>query len=200
VVCHGLTNDLDYTFSAGQNFTIRIINREKSVITIRHEKPEDSEAIYSVIEKTFKRDAEAKLAGKLRQACADHLSLVAEDNGAIVGHIMFTPAIIRNGKETRGMGLAPMSVLPSRQRKGIGSMLVRTGLDILRQQGCPFVIVLGHPDYYPRFGFQPAVRFNVKSQWEDVPDEAFMILVLDENVMENVSGIAMFREEFNEAL
>jgi len=168
------------------------------VILIRHEIPEDIPLIYAVIEQTFKRDAEARLADKLRQACVDHLSLVADDNGTIVGHIMFTPVLIKNDKEVRGMGLAPMSVLPSRQRRGIGTQLVKSGLQILREKGCPFVIVLGHPDYYPRFGFQPASSFNIKSQWEGVPDEAFMILVLEEEAMQNVSGIAMFRDEFNQ--
>jgi putative acetyltransferase len=173
--------------------------RDKTVIKIRFEKPEDLPLIYSVIAQTFKRTAEAKLADNLRQACSDHLSLVAEDNGTIVGHIMFTPVLIKNGKEAQGMGLAPMAVLPSRQRQGIGILLVESGLQILREKGCPFVIVLGHPDYYPRFGFQPASRFNIRSQWEDVPDEAFMILVLDDNAMQNVSGIATFRDEFNDA-
>lgn len=168
------------------------------MILIRHEIPEDIPLIYAVIEQTFKRDAEARLADKLRQACVDHLSLVADDNGTIVGHIMFTPVLIKNDKEVRGMGLAPMSVLPSRQRRGIGTQLVKSGLQILREKGCPFVIVLGHPDYYPRFGFQPASSFNIKSQWEGVPDEAFMILVLEEEAMQNVSGIAMFRDEFNQ--
>jgi putative acetyltransferase len=60
--------------------------------------------------------------------------------------------------------------------------------------------VLGHPDYYPPFGFQPASRFNINSQWADVPDEAFMVLVMDEKAMHTISGIASFREEFNEAL
>jgi putative acetyltransferase len=170
------------------------------VIVIRHEKPEDITLIYSVHEQAFKRDAEARLADKLRQACADHLSLVADDNGTIVGHILFTPVLIKNDKVIQGMGLAPMAVLPSQQSRGIGTMLVKSGLQILQDKGCPFVIVLGYPDYYPRFGFQPASRFNIKSQWEGVPDEAFMILVLDDKVLRNVSGIAMFRDEFNEAL
>ena len=170
------------------------------MIVIRPEKPEDVPLIYSVHEKTFKRDAEAKLADKLRQACDDHLSLVAEVNGTIAGHIMFTPVQIINGKKVQGMGLAPMAVLSSRQRCGIGTLLVKSGLQVLQDQGCPFVIVLGHPDYYPRFGFQPASRFNVKSQWEGVPDEAFMILVLDEKACQNLSGIAMFRHEFDETL
>jgi len=170
------------------------------VLSIRYEKPEDIPLIYSVHEKTFKRDAEARLADRLRRACTDHISLVAEDNGTIVGHVMFTPVLIKNEKQVRGMGLAPMAVLPSYQRRGIGTLLVNSGLQMLQKKGCPFVIVLGHPDYYPRFGFQPASRFNVRSQWEGVPDEAFMILVLDDKALQNVSGIAVFRDEFDEQL
>jgi putative acetyltransferase len=112
---------------------------------------------------------------------------------------MFTPVRIKEGN-IQGMGLAPMAVMPSKQRQGIGAQLIKYGLQFLQEKGCPFVIVLGHPDYYPRFGFQPASRFNIKSQWEDVPDDAFMILVMDDNAMLNVSGIATFRDEFNEAL
>jgi len=169
------------------------------VITIRYEKPNDRPFANSVIEKAFKRDAEVRLAEKLRLKSADHLSLVAEDKGTIVGHIMFTPVLMKNGNEVQGMGLAPMSVLPSMQRRGIGTLLVKEGLRILEEEGCPFVIVLGHPGYYPRFGFQPASRFNIRSQWEDVPDEAFMIFILDEKAMRNVSGTAFFREEFSES-
>jgi len=168
------------------------------VVNIRFEKPEDIPLIYSLLEQTFKRDAEAKLADKLRQACAEHLSLVADDNGTIIGHIMFTPVLIRNDTVVQGMGLAPMAVLPSRQGRGIGTLLVKSGLQILKEKECPFVIVLGHPDYYPRFGFQAASRFNIKSQWDGVPDEAFMLLVMDDKAMRNVSGIAIFRDEFNE--
>ena len=170
------------------------------MVSIRHEKPEDIPFIYSVHEQTFKRDAEAKLTDKLREACTDCLSLVADDNGSIVGHIMFSPVLIKKEKIISGMGLAPMAVLPSKQRQGIGTQLIKSGLQILQEKGCPFVIVLGHPDYYPRFGFQTASRFNIISQWEDVPDDAFMILVMDDNAMQDVSGIATFRDEFNEAL
>jgi len=170
------------------------------VITIRHEKAEDRKQVNSVIEYAFKRDAEANLADRLRQNCISFLSMVADDNGTIVGHIMFTPVLIKNGQEAQGMGLAPMAVIPARQRQGIGTLLVESGLQILKEKGCPFVIVLGHPGYYPRFGFQPASGFNIRSQWEDVPDEAFMILVLDSSPMRNVSGFATFREEFNESL
>jgi len=170
------------------------------MVLIRLENPDDAPLVHSVIVQTFKRDAEAKLADKLRRACTDHLSLVAEDKGAIVGHIMFTPVHILNDKAIQGMGLAPMAVIPAQQRRGIGKLLVKESLKILREKGCPFVLVLGHPDYYPRFGFQPASRFNIKSQWDDVPDEAFMILVMDEKAIKDVSGTAWFRDEFNEAL
>lgn len=96
------------------------------------------------------------------------------------------------------MGLAPTAVLPRRQRQGIGSQLVRRGLDILRERGCPFVVVVGHPEYYPRFGFEPASRHGLASQWEGVPDAAFMVLLLDVHAMAGVSGVAKYREEFNE--
>lgn len=165
------------------------------------EKPEDIAFIHSVNEQAFGRVSEAKLVDTLRLACTDHLSLVADDNGSIIGHLMFTPVVVTDGKQkTEGMGLAPMAVLPSRQRQGIGTQLVDSGLRILKEKGCPFVIVLGHPEYYPRFGFQAASGCNIRTQWDGVPDEAFMILVMDHEAMQNVSGVATFRDEFNDAL
>jgi putative acetyltransferase len=98
------------------------------------------------------------------------------------------------------MGLAPMAVLPSHQRKGIGSRLVRHGLDHLRQSGCPFVIVLGHPEFYPRFGFEPASTYRLVSQWEGVPDAAFMVAVLDPGALPKKGGTARYRDEFDDAM
>jgi len=98
------------------------------------------------------------------------------------------------------MGLAPMAVVPDRQRQGIGSQLVEAGLKVLRQQACPFVMVLGHPEYYPHFGFVPASRHGLACQWEVVPDDAFMVLILDEASMAGVSGVARYRGEFDEAM
>ena len=170
------------------------------MVHIRPEKSEDLPLVNSLIIETFKRDTEARLVDRLRRASADYLSLVADDIGTIVGHIMFTPATITNDRTVTGMGLAPMAVIPSYQHQGIGKLLVREGLRILQETGCPFVIVLGHPDYYPRFGFQPASRYNIRSQWDDVPDEAFMILIMDDKAMRNISGVARFRDEFNDAL
>ena len=86
------------------------------------------------------------------------------------------------------MGLAPMAVLPGRQRQGIGSRLVEAGLRILRKQGCPFVIVLGHPGFYPRFGFLPACRYGLTCQWEGVPDEAFILKRAVETCTDGITG------------
>jgi putative acetyltransferase len=168
--------------------------------TIRLEKYGDAAAIRRVNELAFARSVEADIVDKLRANCAECLSLVADDGG-VVGHILFTPAaIVGAGRRVAGMGLAPMAVLPERQRRGIGSMLARKGIDMLHESGCPFVIVLGHPEYYPRFGFEPASQRGIACQWEGVPDEAFMILMLDAGTMDGVSGVAKYREEFNEAV
>jgi putative acetyltransferase len=166
-------------------------------MTIRPEKPEDASQVRHVNVLAFGQPAEADLVEKLRQACTDSLSLVAED-GAVVGHILFTPVVVESaGRRVVGMGLAPMAVLPDRQRQGIGSQLVRRGLDILRERGCPFVVVVGHPEYYPRFGFERASSHGLASQWEGMPDAAFMVLILDGRAMAGVSGVAAYREEFS---
>jgi len=169
-----------------------------SRVTIRPETSEDVADVRRVNELAFGKSVEANLVNRLRQACADALSLVAED-GVVVGHILFTPVVIESaGRQVVGMGLAPMAVIPGRQRHGIGSQLVRRGLDILRDRGCPFVVVVGHPEYYPRFGFEPASTRGVASQWAGIADAAFMILVLDAHAMRGISGVATYRDEFNE--
>ena len=166
--------------------------------TIRPENVGDTSRVRLVDELAFGRPAEADLVERLRRACPDALSLVAEEGG-VVGHVLFTPVTAGGaGRRVLGMGLAPLAVLPDRQRRGIGSQLVRRGLDVLRERGCPFVVVLGHPEYYPRFGFVPASARGLASQWEGVPDTAFMVLVLDEHAMAGVSGVAAYRDEFNE--
>jgi putative acetyltransferase len=98
------------------------------------------------------------------------------------------------------MGLAPVAVLPEFQNRGIGSELTRRGIEILRGMEAPFIIVLGHAEYYPRFGFEKASRYGIVSQWGGIPDEAFMILILNSEAMESVSGVARYRNEFNEAM
>ena len=167
-------------------------------MTIRPETPDDSRPVRQINELAFGQPAEADLVDKLRRTCADALSLVADD-GEVVGHILFTPVVVQ-GTEQRlaGMGLAPMAVRPDRQRQGVGSQLVRRGLELLSERGCPFVVVVGHPEYYPRFGFAPASKHGLLSQWEGMPDAAFMVLVLDAQAMAGASGVAKYRDEFNE--
>jgi putative acetyltransferase len=171
------------------------------VIRIRLEEPRDILAVRNINEQAFGEPAEADIVDKLRVSCPDAVSLVAVEDGCVVGHIFFTPATVEGESGAIvGMGLAPMAVLAERQREGIGSALVRRGLEILRARGCPFVIVLGHPQYYPRFGFESASKYGLKCQWEGVPEEAFMVIIFDEARMEGVSGVARYRDEFDEAM
>ena len=171
------------------------------MIAIRPEQPDDITAVRTLNETAFGDTAEATIVDALRNACAGAVSLVAEEDDRIVGHIFLTPASVPGDRGvTQGMGLAPLAVSPERQREGIGTMLVQAGIEALRKRNCPFVIVLGHPDYYPRFGFVPASRHGLSCQWDGVPDEAFMVLILDEAAMAGVSGTARYRDEFDQAM
>lgn len=169
------------------------------MLEIRKEEANEREAIHQLNSIAFDHGPEAVLVDKLRITCQDYISFVAVEESSVIGHILFTPAGIEDCSAV-GMGLAPMSVLPSHQREGVGSRLVRYGLDYLRDAGCPFVIVLGHPDYYPRFGFEPASKYQIRSQWEGVPDAAFMIAVFDRGVIPKRGGVARYRDEFDEAM
>lgn len=161
-------------------------------MTIRDEQPEDVVAIREGNRQAFGQDDEGALVDGLRAGGAAMLSLVAVVEGRIVGHIMHSP--LRVGEVT-GAALAPMAVLPAYQGTGIGSRLVTDSIRRLDDAGCLFIIVLGHPHYYPRFGFVPASTRGITCEWE-VPDEAFMVLVLDEARMASVSGRAVYRPEF----
>ncbi len=169
---------------------------------IRQEKTEDINDIHALNELAFGQPQEADIVDKLRNNCGeDLLSLVAVEKEKIVGHILFSSAVIEGQHGViKGKGLAPMAVLPEMQRKGIGTQLVKAGIENLRGMGCPFIIVLGHPEYYPRFGFEKASLYGIKCQWEGVPEEAFMILRLDKSAALPVSGLAKYREEFNETI
>lgn len=170
------------------------------MIIIRPEENRDFDQVREINLSAFDGGPEAGLVDVLRANCADFLSLVADDEGRVVGHILFTPVVVEGSAgEVTGMGLAPMAVLPGRQRNGIGSELVRSGLELLREDGCPFVIVLGHPDYYPRFGFDRASRHGLRSQWDGVPDDAFMVMLFDPDILPDGGGIARYRDEFDAA-
>lgn len=169
------------------------------MIEIRKEEPQDMDAVRQLNLAAFDNGPEAALVDKLRASCKGYLAFVAVEDGSLVGHVLFTPATV-DGSGAVGMGLAPMAVMPSHQRRGIGTRLVRHGLEHLRQSGCPFVIVLGHPEYYPRFGFEPASRYCLRCQWDGVPDAAFMVIVADGSVLPEAGGVARYRGEFDDAM
>ncbi len=167
-------------------------------VFIREEHPDDIKAIRSVNEKAFGQSQESHIVDALRSNAAALLSLVAIVDNEIIGHIMYSPATLQCEQgEILGAALGPMAVLPEYQRKGIGSKLVDTGNQELRAKDVPFIIVLGHPHYYPRFGFEPASRHGIRCEWE-VPDDVFMVLILDQGKMSGVCGVAKYRAEFSD--
>lgn len=163
------------------------------------EHPGDVDGIYLVHQQAFERPDEAEVVNRLRKDSPVFLSIVARNKGRILGHVLFTPASILqpDGSSITGLGLAPLAVLPYYQGQGIGSALCREGLRRIDPAAYPFVIVLGHPGYYPHFGFEPAVNHSVQCAYEDIPDDSFMILILDHEKMSGVSGVAHYRPEFD---
>jgi len=171
-----------------------ILNDGRSqTMKIRSETEGDHDQVRLLNRAAFDSGAEARLVDRLRRQADPSISLVADDGGQLVGHIMFSPATL-DGR-AGGMGLAPMAVSPERQGEGIGSELVRRGLDACRELGVLWVVVLGHAEYYPRFGFVPAVRFGVTSEY-DVPDEVFMAQELVEGALEGAEGRARYHPVF----
>jgi putative acetyltransferase len=162
-------------------------------IEIKEECPGDIATIRSLNSLAFGQDQEGNIIDALRANGAALLSLVAALNGRLVGHIMYSPVSLG---ELMGAGLGPMAVRPGHQRQGIGSKLVQMGNQKLQEAGCPFIVVLGHPNFYPRFGFRPASTFGITCEWE-VADDVFMMLVLDQARMHGVSGLAKYRPEFS---
>jgi putative acetyltransferase len=165
---------------------------------IRHEEPKDQAGVRGVNASAFDTPSEANLVDVLRKEVHPVISLVAEDNGAIVGHIMFSPVSLSDHAELKIMGLGPMAVAPEHQRKGIGSALVMAGLESCKDLGFGAVIVLGHSGYYPRFGFSPSVRYDIRCEYE-VPQEAFMVLELVTGYLRGAEGIIKYHAAFNEA-
>jgi putative acetyltransferase len=164
-------------------------------IKIRPEKPSDREAVYAIHCAAFGGSAEAELANALRTAASPLVSLVAEIDSEVAGHILFSPAVMENHPETKIMGLAPLGVLPGLQRRGVGSALIGAGLEACRAIGASAVIVLGYPDYYPRFGFVPSSRFGISSEY-DVPEEVFMVIELRPDGLAGRSGRVLYHEIF----
>lgn len=170
-------------------------------IVIREENNKDFNEVYEVIKSAFMNaeytdNNEHNLVNKLRdsEAFVKGLSLVAEDNDKIVGHIMLTKINIGNNES---LALAPLSVLPNYQKSGIGSKLIIESHKRAKELGYNSVVVLGHSDYYPRFGYEPASKWGIKAPFE-VQDENFMAIELVKDGLKDVSGTVNYAKEFFE--
>lgn len=167
------------------------------MIKIRREAEDDYPAVFRVNELAFESDGEPRLVEQLR--AKPHISLVAVDGEKVVGHIFFSDASIEavDGSSTPTTSLAPMAVLPKYQNQGIGSKLVKAGLKACAEEGRDAVFVLGHKDYYPKFGFEIAAGRGFSCQFE-VPDEHFMVIELREGALAGKSGKIMYPPEFSD--
>ena len=164
---------------------------------IRPEEDKDRAAVHALNTAAFGSPAEANLVDALRQEVRPVIALVADDCHTVVGHIMFSPVVLPDNPGLRIMGLAPMAVSPQHQRKGIGSALVRAGLERCKLIGFGAVVVLGHPEYYPRFGFSPASRFGIGCEYE-APDEAFMLIELEPGYLRGAFGKVKYHAAFSD--
>ena len=150
----------------------------------------------TVLRSAFPTDAEARLVDQLRASGHAPVSLVAEAEDQIVGHILFSPVtIVSSNVSICGLGLGPLAVLPSHQRRGVGSALVREGLAICRKQGWAFVVVVGGPSYYQRFGFKSARNFRLKNEFG--VDEEFLVLELKRGSLPPEGGLVRYGPEFD---
>jgi putative acetyltransferase len=126
------------------------------------------------------------------------LSLVAEVEGQVVGHILFTGVTIEGAASgLSALGLAPLAVSTPFQRQGVGSALMRDSLQRCRDMGYEALVVLGHPEYYPKFGFLPASRYGLRCEY-DVPDDTFMVLELRAGVLQGSGGLVRYQPEFGQ--
>lgn len=162
---------------------------------VRTENLCDRLAVRAINESAFETCVEADLVDALREQAQPIISLVAVSGISVLGHILFSPVFLTGHPEVSIMGLGPMAVVPEFQKRGIGSALVQAGLKQCRMLEFGAVVVLGHPTYYPRFGFASAARSGIGCEYE-VPEEAFMVLELEPDYLHGVSGIVKYHEAF----
>ena len=168
-------------------------------MNIRKELADDIQNIWHLNVNAFETDAEANLVNVLRNSGIPYISLVAEENDEITGHILFTPVTFSGPTpEPKIVGLGPMAVLKNRQRSGVGSMLVKAGIKRCISENIDAIVVLGHPEFYPKFGFVPAVQYGITSEY-DVPDDVFMFLELKTSVLQGKSGVIKYHKAFSSA-
>lgn len=168
-------------------------------VKIRQEEKKDYERVYEINKQSFQQEDESKLIEKIRvgESFVPELSLVAELDGEIVGHILFSKIKIVGEAEYDSLALAPMAVVPRLQKQGVGGKLVSTGLETAKKLGFESVIVVGYKEYYPKFGFEKASKWGIKCPFE-VPDEAFMAVELVENSLKGKAGTVQYPDVFME--
>ncbi|MGG0650468.1 N-acetyltransferase [Bacillus mycoides] len=174
------------------------------MVTIRQEQKNDYRKTEEVVKEAFLNEEfsdkkEHELVKRIRECDAfiPELSIVAVDE-EIVGHIMLSKITIeQDGTTVDSLALAPVSVAPSHQKKGIGGKLIGAALEKAKEPGYGSVVVLGHPEYYPKFGFKKASEWNIKAPFE-VPEEVFMVMELTENALEGVEGVVQYSSAFAE--
>lgn len=166
------------------------------MITVRPETKLDYQAVRRINELAFPDSNEADLVEALRKVAFPHISLVALVKSQVVGHIFFSPVSIESEKSTfTALGLGPMAVLPEYQKQGIGSALVQEGLKECQRLGHDVVVVIGHKEYYPRFGFIPAKQKGLRCEF-DVPDDVFMVVELRPGALAGRQGLVRYHPEF----
>jgi putative acetyltransferase len=167
------------------------------VSATREERPGDAAAIRTVVLAAFApRAQEADLVDLLRARGKASVSLVATDGDAVIGHVLFSPVTIESGVGLRGVGMAPVSVLPGHQARGIGSALIRRGLEACRERGFDFAVVLGNPRYYARFGFDTASKYGLANEYG--MDEPFRAQALRPGGLDGARGRVRYAPEFAE--
>jgi putative acetyltransferase len=167
-----------------------------SDLLIRIEQASDAPSVDSLLRAVFPTGNEARLVTTLRKKARPSLGLVALTRDGVIAHCLMTPVTSTSLEGARLLGLGPMAVAPGLQRQGIGSKLMRGALSAAKDTGAGALFVLGHSDFYPRFGFVPAQQHNINCAW-DVPDEAFMVCPLRKEGLEGISGLVKYHAAFD---
>ena len=161
-------------------------------MVVRPERPDDVTAIHAVHVASFPSPGEARLVDLLRGAGHLDVSLVAELGSVVIGHIAFSPVTAQSA--VRGAGLAPLAVVASHRRQGVAAALIRAGLEACQEAGIGWVVVLGEPSYYSRFGFRAASAFGLCDEYRGGP--AFQCLELVPGVLPVGAGLVQYAPEF----
>lgn len=182
----------------GHNRGVHAVEYDPCVVLIRREEPDDVPIVREVNRRAFGRPDEGRLVDVVRQRREPTISLVAVDPDVerIVGHILFSPVTIESEEQSRtAIGLGPVAVEPGSQRSGVGTQLIERGLELCREAEYGIAVVLGHPNYYSRFGFVIAHAHGI--HWEhEMPGDPFMVIELSPGALEGVKGRVRYLPEF----